>query len=300
MFKFDQSYRPVKVETHVVGYKEATNAFMFDRNLNYRLHSVIHEYSGGRQSLVFCSSRNGCSQAAKQLLNDAGRGFVLSSSAAILSDAAAKISNPSLSDFVKSGIAFHHAGLAIKDRSAVEKLFLQGHLRVLFATSTLAVGVNLPAHLLIIKGTQYYSAESHDYTDYSNSAVEQMIGRAGRPQFDTSAVAVIMTQQKKKNLWEQMVTGSLIVESHFNSYLVEHLNAEIALETIKNIDMALEWLKSTFLWVRVHKNPQHYGLAKSASSSAIESFLTRASSLCSLSPISPSYTFVRIVQETLD
>ncbi len=43
--------------------------------------------------------------------------------------------------------------------------------------------------------------------------------------------------------------------------LVEHLNAEIVLETISDVSVALEWVRSTFLYIRVMKNPKHYGLA---------------------------------------
>lgn len=51
---------------------------------------------------------------------------------------------------------------------------------ILDSTSTLAVGVNLPAHLVIIKSTKMY--DNNGYIDYSVTQVMQMIGRAGRPQ----------------------------------------------------------------------------------------------------------------------
>ena len=51
------------------------------------------------------------------------------------------------------------------------------------ATSTLAMGVNLPAHLVIIKSTQHYVMGV--YQEYSESEILQMIGRAGRPQVRT-------------------------------------------------------------------------------------------------------------------
>lgn len=275
VFRFDQSCRPVKLDMHVLGYKEASSPFIFDRNLNYRIHGVISEYSFGRQSLVFCSSRNGCAQAAKQLASDAGRAFVVQGSAKILTECSKSLSNPSLAEFVSVGIGIHHAGLSASDRSSIEHLFLDGHLRVLMATSTLAMGINLPAHLVVVKNTSFYDAESRSYTEHSHSAVEQMLGRAGRPQFDTSATAVIMTENKRKSSWEQMVSGNLVVESHLNACLLEHLNAEVALGTIANVELALQWLKSTFLWVRVAKNPQRYGLAKTSTLAAIEAFMTR-------------------------
>ena len=58
-----------------------------------------------------------------------------------------------LSLLVTFGIGLHHAGLSSNDRDIVETMFLKGEIRVLVATATLAWGVNLPAHLVIVKGT---------------------------------------------------------------------------------------------------------------------------------------------------
>jgi ATP-dependent DNA helicase HFM1/MER3 len=58
------------------------------------------------------------------------------------------------------------------------------------------MGVNLPAHLVVIKSTEQYVNGA--YCEYSESSILQMMGRAGRPQFDTSATAVIMTKQNQK------------------------------------------------------------------------------------------------------
>lgn len=86
------------------------------------------------------------------------------------------------------GVGVHTAGLEPNERSIIEKLFLQGDLMALCTTSTLAQGINLPAHLVIIKGTQTYEKGS-GYVEYPTSSIIQMMGRAGRPQFDKSAKA---------------------------------------------------------------------------------------------------------------
>ena len=52
-----------------------------------------------------------------------------------------------------------------KDRNLVEKLFLEGHIKVLISTATLAWGVNLPAYAVIIKGTKVYDSSSGEYKD---------------------------------------------------------------------------------------------------------------------------------------
>lgn len=55
-----------------------------------------------------------------------------------------------------NGIGFHHAGMLRRDRNIMEKMFLEGNVKLLVATSTLAWGVNLPAYSVIIKGTDIY------------------------------------------------------------------------------------------------------------------------------------------------
>lgn len=114
----------------------------------------------------------------------------------VLEQAAVGVTDNNVRSLLVHGIACHHAGMLPENRKAVESLFRQGHLPVLVATSTLAMGVNLPAHLVIVKTTKQYV--SGEYKSYSESAILQMIGRAGRPGFDTAAFAVIMTTVEDK------------------------------------------------------------------------------------------------------
>ncbi|KAL1621748.1 ATP-dependent DNA helicase MER3 [Diplodia seriata] len=86
----------------------------------------------------------------------------------------------------------------------------------------------------------------------------QMLGRAGRPQFDDNAVAVIITKNEKVRRYEMMVSGKEILESRLHLNLIEHLNAEIGLRTIWDLQSAKKWLRGTFLYVRLQKNPTHY------------------------------------------
>lgn len=57
------------------------------------------------------------------------------------------------------GIGLHHAGLNERDRCVTERLFVEGKIQILVATSTLAWGVNTPAHLVIIKVSSIPSVE---------------------------------------------------------------------------------------------------------------------------------------------
>lgn len=83
------------------------------------------------------------------------------------------------------------------DRNLVERNFSKGMIKVLCCTATLAWGVNLPAHTVIIKGTQLYDSQQGKFTDIGLLDVQQIFGRAGRPQFDTSGEGIIITTHSK-------------------------------------------------------------------------------------------------------
>jgi len=91
--------------------------------------------------------------------------------------------------------------------SSVERLFLNGDILVLVATATLAWGVNLPAHLVIVKGTEYFDGKTSRYVDYPLTDVLQMIGRAGRPGFSDEGRAVVMAAEAKKNFYMVRTTS---------------------------------------------------------------------------------------------
>ena len=166
--------------------------------------------------------------------------------------------NRSLAETTSAGVAFHHAGLDLADRRAVEEGFLNGNINIICSTSTLAVGVNLPCYLVIIKGTVSWT--EHGPQEYADLEMMQMLGRAGRPQFEASACAAILTRDDKVRRYEVMVSGKELLESSLHLNLIDHLNAEIGLGTVFDISSAKRWLGSTFLFVRLKKNPNHYKL----------------------------------------
>lgn len=78
-------------------------------------------------------------------------------------------------------------------------MFLEFKIKILCTTSTLAMGINLPARLVVIKSTQCYKGAMKGYMEYTRIEIEQMMGRAGRPPFDTQGTVVIMTQKQNYN-----------------------------------------------------------------------------------------------------
>ena len=153
----------------------------------------------------------------------------------------------------------------------MERAYLEGHISVICCTSTLAVGVNLPCHLVILKNT--VSWQNGSLRECADLEIMQMLGRAGRPQFDTTGVAVIMTRSEKVQRYERMVTGEDLLESCLHLNLLEHLNAEVSLGTVSDMRTAVRWLQSTFLYVRLSRNPDHYKLGAEGGGDQIDARL---------------------------
>uniref|UniRef100_A0A3Q0SYV1 Probable ATP-dependent DNA helicase HFM1 n=1 Tax=Amphilophus citrinellus TaxID=61819 RepID=A0A3Q0SYV1_AMPCI len=268
----DESHRPVRLRKVVLGFPCGPNQteFKFDLSLNYKIANIIQTYSEQKPALVFCSTRKGAQQSAAVLAKDAR--FIMSvEHKQRLMKYANSLLDSKLRDLVLLGVGYHHAGVDLSDRKLIEEAFILGDLPVLFTTRTLSMGVNLPAHLVVIKSTMQYVAGSCE--EYSEADLLQMIGRAGRPQFDTSATAVIMTKIQSREKYMKLMNGIEVIESSLHSHLVEHLNAEIVLQTISDVNMALDWIRSTFLYIRALKNPTHYGFSADLDRCGIEAKL---------------------------
>ncbi|KAL4219964.1 ATP-dependent DNA helicase MER3 [Mactra antiquata] len=261
-YMFDDSARPVRLRKVVLGYhfsEGKRSEFQFDISLSYKLSGIINTYNDNKPTLIFCATRKGVMQAADILAKDVKNSYLRNSHHRLaLQNYSFHLKDAKLRDLVSLGIGYHHAGMDIQDRKEIEEIFANGDLPVLVATSTLAMGVNLPAHLVIVKSTMYYNMGA--LQEYSDTQMLQMIGRAGRPQFDTSATAVIMTKNTTKSKYENLINGTQVIESSLHKNLIEHLNAEIVLNTITDISVAVEWIKYTFLYIRVMKNPVFYGI----------------------------------------
>ena len=90
---------------------------------------------------------------------------------------------------VSRGFAAHHAGMLPAFRHIVEKLFNRGLVKVVFATETLALGINMPARTVVLEKLVKYNGEAH--VDLTPGQYTQMTGRAGRRGIDTQGNAVV-------------------------------------------------------------------------------------------------------------
>jgi pre-mRNA-splicing helicase BRR2 len=266
LFHFDGTFRPCPLRQEFIGVTER-KAIKQLKAMNDITYTKVMEHVGKNrnQMLIFVHSRKETAKTAKYvrdkalemdtitqiLKHDAG-------AREVLSEAANAANDRDLKDLLPYGFGIHHAGMTRADRSDVEDLFAGGHIQVLVCTATLAWGVNLPAHTVIIKGTQVYSPEKGSWVELSPQDVLQMLGRAGRPQYDTYGEGIIITSQGEMQYYLSLLNQQLPIESQFVSKLVDNLNAEIVLGNVRNRDEGVEWLGYTYLFVRMLRSPGLY------------------------------------------
>lgn len=264
LFNFRHSVRPVPLELYIDGFPEVRGFCPLMQSMNRPTFLAIKNHSPDKPVIVFVPSRRQTRLTAKDLVNYCGmednpRRFVNMDEEDLQLNLS-RVKDEALKEAISFGIGLHHAGLVESDRQLSEELFLNNKIQILVATSTLAWGVNLPAHLVVVKGTQFYDAKIEGYRDMDLTDVLQMLGRAGRPQFDNSGVARIFTQDAKKDFYKHFLHTGFPVESSLHTVLDNHLCAEISAETIVTKQDALDYLTWTFFFRRLHKNPSYYGL----------------------------------------
>ncbi|KAL5532870.1 HFM1 [Sanghuangporus sanghuang] len=265
VFEFGEDYRPCKITRHIYGFtRKNQNDFQFSRTLDYKVYSALEQHACGKPILIFCSTRKGTLTTAEQLLKEYEEAVTKKQKTAWAPPKHLNhlFHDKRLEKLAKVGLGVHHAGLSLEDRRAIEDLYLDGTLRVVCATSTLAVGVNLPAHTVVIKGVKLYAGTS--WQEYSDLDIIQMIGRAGRPQFDKEGIAIILCEQDLEHKYRNLAQGSTILESSLHENLLEHINSEIGIGAISDLQSAKDWLRNSFLRQRIQKNPGHYHIGKTA------------------------------------
>ncbi|XP_055382886.1 activating signal cointegrator 1 complex subunit 3 [Condylostylus longicornis] len=267
LFYFDSRFRPVPLSTTFIGVKSLKPLQQLAEMDQICYDKCVDFLRQKHQVMVFVHARNATTRTATVLRELAQQKGQLSlftpednAQLGIAQKSISKSRNKQLIDLFNSGIAMHHAGMLRSDRNMVEKYFAEGQIRVLVCTATLAWGVNLPAHAVIIKGTEIYDSKHGSFVDLGILDVLQIFGRAGRPQFDKSGSGTIITTHDKLNHYLSLLTNQFPIESNFIQCLADNLNAEITLGTISNVDEAIEWLSYTYLFVRMKINPQVYGL----------------------------------------
>nr|CAD1837931.1 unnamed protein product [Ananas comosus var. bracteatus] len=268
LFFFDSSYRPVPLAQQYIGISEKDYSKKLELFNRICYEKVLDSLKQGHQAMVFVHSRKDTGKTARTLIETAARQGELElflndkhPQFSLIKKEVSKSRNRELVELFESGFGIHHAGMLRSDRGLTERLFSDGLLKVLVCTATLAWGVNLPAHTVVIKGTQLYDPKAGGWRDLGMLDVMQIFGRAGRPQFDKSGEGIIITTHDKLAYYLRLLTSQLPIESQFIGSLKDNLNAEVALGTVTNVKEACAWLGYTYLFIRMKTNPLVYGIA---------------------------------------
>ena len=152
-------------------------------------------------AITFIFSRKACDAAVKQCLQSGIKLTNENDRARIRTIVSKNIGNLAQEDLVvlgyyewleglEKGIAAHHAGLLPAFKTTVEELFQEGLVKAIFATETLALGINMPARTVVLEKLSKWNGEGH--VAISAGEYTQLTGRAGRRGIDIEGNAVIL------------------------------------------------------------------------------------------------------------
>ena len=152
-------------------------------------------------AIFFIFSRTGCESAVRQCLQ-AGitltrpqereriQKIIAEKTAELASEDYEVVGFHQWVDALMRGVAAHHAGLLPMFKETVEILFQQGLVRIVFATETLALGINMPAHTVVLEKLTKWNGEGH--VSITPGEYTQLTGRAGRRGIDIEGHAVVL------------------------------------------------------------------------------------------------------------
>jgi replicative superfamily II helicase len=188
---------------------------------------------------------------------------------------------------VKCGVAFHHAGLLPKERKFVEDAYRKHIIKVICCTTTLSAGINVPARVVIVKDFKRYVTSGHNIKNFSGyyengdgfsyfmpfsaNSIFQMLGRAGRPGFDSEGFGYLLVGNVDERDWieDHYFQNAVPSETYIPEYndLISGLNKlntlkeQVLLRVYEERNITMEKLKDffqkTFFWFSIKKKMDH-------------------------------------------
>ena len=229
-------WRPVELRKGVfhknrVKYADASEEDIEPKNgaVNTLSEPTIED---GDQCLVFVRSRSSTRSVSRDMTSTVEK-HLTDEEKERLEEVADEIEGKSntsvgknLAKVVRSGTAFHNAGLDNFQRKKVEEAFRNRLIKLITATPTLAAGINMPARKVIVRDCKRYDAMLGYNAPIPVMEIQQMLGRAGRPGYDDLGEAILVA--KKRRQVEELYDEYLLGESEA---IVSRMATEPALRT---------------------------------------------------------------------
>lgn len=155
-----------------------------------------------------------------------------------------------LARLIRAGVAFHHAGLRYSERKLIEEAFKNTLIKAICATPTLAAGVNLPARVVVIREYRRFD-RIEGYQPIPVLEYKQMAGRAGRPKYDTTGTAILISRNDSERdfLLDYYILGSpesIISKLASESALRSHVLSTIAMNYASDKEGIMNFIRQTF------------------------------------------------------
>ena len=146
------------------------------------------------------------------------------------------------SDMMRRGLAVHHAGLMPYHKELVEELFTAGLIKVVFATETLSLGINMPARSVVISSFTKFDGVA--FSTLTTGELTQLMGRAGRRGIDVRGHGVILKESDVEvgTIYEVAMGEGLVVESKF----LPNYNMALNLLRVYSAEEAVELMNRSF------------------------------------------------------
>jgi helicase len=255
-------WRPVKLYRGIAfGYKVELlpkKEIKLDPELPTTLALVLDTIRAGKQVLFFLSTRKSAEAMAENLAKTV-QNILSEKERNVLKKLADRVFHvleyptkqcKRLAACIAMGTAFHHAGLPGEQRRLIENAFRSGDIKIITATPTLAAGVNLPAFRVLIRDLRRFS-HYHGMSWIPVLEIEQMMGRAGRPQYDSEGHGILLAKDKSeaKFAWENYILGkpeAIKSKLGLEPVLRTHILGLIASGIVNNIDGLIEFFSQTF------------------------------------------------------
>jgi helicase len=257
----ESDYRPVRLEK---GVTFSGKAYYLDNEEELAGASIVPEIrivedtlERKKQILIFYGTKRNAESSAErisQAVNDALTKEERTKLAALSEEILHALSKPTaqcekLARVVAKGVAFHHSGLVNAQRHAIENAFRNNVLKAICATPTLSLGVNLPAHTVLVRDTSRYS-DAAGAEKLSVNEVTQLFGRAGRPKYDKEGRGLLIAKTKAEimDLYERYINADLEPISSklgVQPILRMHVLGFIATRMLKTREGILSFLSET-------------------------------------------------------
>ncbi|MFT4311537.1 MAG: helicase-related protein [Candidatus Woesearchaeota archaeon] len=206
-------------------------------------------FSIDKQAIVFVNSKRSAESVAEKISKISEKELKDEPKAILKALSSPTRQCKRLSKIVSKGVAFHHSGLNYKQRQIIEDSFREGKINIICATPTLAAGLDMPAFRVIIRDLKRYTGFGMSYIPVLE--FQQMIGRAGRPSFDTKGEAIVLVSSDKEkefvisnfiNGEPENIYSKLAVEPVLRTYVL----SLICTGFVSSFDELLGFMKKTF------------------------------------------------------